>query len=108
MTFKEFKKMYDENKNIKYIKIIVKDVEKIFYARISEIEVEYERYNEKTHEWEDSEPYWEITFIDTIGTLYGISEDEIINIELSNKQEFEIGIYGENGTHIVPRNPKGE
>ena len=57
---------------------------------------------------EDSEPYWEISFIDTIGTLYGISEDKIINIELSNKQEFEIGIYGENGTHIVPRNPKGE
>ena len=44
---------------------------------------------------EDSEPYWEISFIDTIGTLYGISEDKIINIELSNKQEFEIGIYGE-------------
>ena len=43
MTFKEFKKMYDENKNIKYIKIIVKDVEKIFYARISEIDVEYEK-----------------------------------------------------------------
>ena len=95
MTFKEFKKLYDENEEIKYIKIIVKDVEKIFYARISEIDVEYERYNEKTRDWEDSEPYWEISFFDTIGTLYGISEDKIINIELSNKQEFEIGIYGE-------------
>ena len=89
MTFKEFKKIYEENGNKKYIKIIAKGYEKIIYACIGELELCYEKYDEKSRDWYDSEPYYTLYYYDTAGIEDGIFEEDIIDIEIINKHEFE-------------------
>ena len=87
MTFKEFRELYRENPKIEYIKIL-DNCNKIIYGRVYDIDKLYERLNIKENDWYDCEPYWVIYFHNKINTYIEIEEDEILEIELSNKEEF--------------------